>query len=69
MIGVLFIKFFKKIVDAWYTMRYNIIKKGGKPMKKKQKKKIKSFIKLATKAMIALATLIASIAKLIEALK
>ncbi len=38
-------------------------------MKKKQKKKIKSFIKLATKAMIALATLIASIASLIEALK
>ena len=37
-------------------------------MKKKRKKKIKSFIKLTSKAMIALAALIASIAKLIEAL-
>lgn len=37
-------------------------------MKKKQKKKVKNFIKLISKAMIALAALSASIAKLIEAL-
>ena len=37
-------------------------------MKKKRKKKVKNFIKLISKAMIARAALIASIAKLIEAL-
>lgn len=37
-------------------------------MKKKQKKKIKNFIELLTKALIAVASVIAAIAELIEAL-
>ena len=38
-------------------------------MNKKQKKKIKNFIQLVTKAFIAVAALISAIAQLIEALK
>lgn len=37
-------------------------------MKKKQKKKIKNFIELTIKALIAVASVIAAIAELIEAL-
>lgn len=37
-------------------------------MKKKQKKKIKNFIELLTKALIAVAAVITAIAQLIEAL-
>lgn len=38
-------------------------------MKKKQKKKIKNFIQLIAKALIAIAAVISAIAQLIEALK
>lgn len=38
-------------------------------MKKKRKKKIKNFIQLLTKALIAVAAVISAIAQLIEALK
>ncbi len=38
-------------------------------MKKKQKKQIKNFIQLLTKALIAVAAVISAIAQLIEALK
>ena len=38
------------------------------PVKKKQKNKTKSFIELAIKALIAVASVIAAIAELIEAL-
>ena len=38
-------------------------------MKKKQKKKIKNFIELLTKALIAIASVITAIAQLIEVLK
>jgi len=41
-------------------------KKGGQPMKPKEKKKL---LELIIKAVIALASLIASIAQLIEALR
>ncbi len=37
-------------------------------MKKKQKKKVKNFIELLTKVLIAVASVITAIAKLIEAL-
>ena len=37
-------------------------------MKKKRKKKIKSFIEMTAKVLIALASVIAAIAQLIEAL-
>lgn len=38
-------------------------------MKKKRKKKIKNFIQLLTKTLIAVAAVISAIAQLIEALK
>lgn len=49
-------------------MRYNIIKEGGKANEEKRKKKIKSFIEMTVKVLIAVASVIAAIAQLIEAL-
>lgn len=52
-------------VDIVYTLLYNISMKGGKLMKKKQKKKL---AKLIIKAITAIALLISAIAQLIQAL-
>lgn len=49
-------------------MRYNIIKEGGEANEEKAKEKIKNFIELAIKALLAVTSVIAAIAELIEAL-
>lgn len=60
-----FIFFYFFYVDIVYTLWYNISMKGGKLMKKKQKKKL---AKLIIKAITAIALLISAIAQLIQAL-
>ena len=52
-------------IDIVCTLLYNISMKGGKLMKKKQKKKL---AKLIIKAITAIALLISAIAQLIQAL-
>lgn len=57
--------FFIINIDIVCTLWYNISMKGGKLMKKKQKKKL---AKLIIKAITAIALLISAIAQLIQAL-
>lgn len=57
--------FFIINIDIVCTLQYNISMKGGKLMKKKQKKKL---AKLIIKAITAIALLISAIAQLIQAL-
>ena len=57
--------FFIINIDLGGTLLYNIRMKGGKLMKKKQKKKL---AKLIIKAITAIALLISAIAQLIQAL-
>ena len=57
--------FFIITIDIVCTLLYNISMKGGKLMKKKQKKKL---AKLIIKAITAIALLISAIAQLIQAL-
>lgn len=57
--------FFIINIDIVCTLLHNISMKGGKLMKKKQKKKL---AKLIIKAITAIALLISAIAQLIQAL-